>query len=67
MTDDYPTCEETYVTLRVYHTSADPAAVTTLLALDPTDSYATVTVDDPPRVRDAPLQPFSLASVNTFN
>ncbi len=26
MTDDYPTCEETYVTLRVYHDSADPAS-----------------------------------------
>lgn len=38
MADDYPTCEETYVTLRIYHDSADPASVTAALALDPTDS-----------------------------
>ena len=38
MTDDYPTCEETYVTLRLYHDSADPADATAVLQLDPSDS-----------------------------
>jgi hypothetical protein len=37
MIDDYPTCEETYVTLRVYHDAADPAAVTARLGLEPSD------------------------------
>lgn len=38
MTDDYPTCEETYVTLRVYHESADPASVSSALRLEPSKS-----------------------------
>ena len=38
MTDDYPTCEETYVTLRVYHDSADPASVSAALNLVPSDT-----------------------------
>jgi hypothetical protein len=35
MIDDYPTCEETYVTLRVYHDVADPASVSAALQLEP--------------------------------
>lgn len=38
MNNDYPTCEETYVTLRVYHDSADPASVSSALRLEPSDS-----------------------------
>lgn len=38
MTDDYPTCEETYVTLRLYHDAADPALVTATLDITPTES-----------------------------
>jgi hypothetical protein len=37
MTDDYPTCAETYVTLRIYHDASDPALVTQTLDLEPTD------------------------------
>ena len=36
--DDYPTCAETYVTLRAYHDSADPALVTAALGLTPSDT-----------------------------
>jgi hypothetical protein len=36
--DDYPSCEETYVTLRLYHDSADPVSVSSALGLSPTDS-----------------------------
>lgn len=38
MTDDYPTCEETYVTLRVYHDTAAPESVTAALNLTPSDT-----------------------------
>jgi hypothetical protein len=37
MNDDYPTCEKTYVTLRVYHDSACPTLVSAALGLEPTD------------------------------
>ena len=36
MDDDYPTCAETYVTLRAYHDSADPTFVSSALGLEPT-------------------------------
>jgi hypothetical protein len=36
MNDDYPTCEETYVTLRIYHDSADPNEASAILGLEPT-------------------------------
>lgn len=36
--DDYPTCHETYVTLRVYHDSADPDAVSSALGLAPSST-----------------------------
>jgi Domain of unknown function (DUF4279) len=36
MNDDYPTCEETYVTLRLYHDSANPTLVSAALGLGPT-------------------------------
>lgn len=38
MNDDYPTCAETYVTLRLYHDSADPALVTAALDLAPSET-----------------------------
>ncbi len=38
MEDDYPTCRETYVTLRVYHKTAEPAEVTRALGLEPSDA-----------------------------
>ena len=38
MIDDYHTCSETYVTLRVYHDRADPATVSAAFDLEPTDS-----------------------------
>lgn len=34
---DYPTCERTYATLRIYPESLDPDAVTTRLGIDPSD------------------------------
>jgi hypothetical protein len=37
MNDDYPTCEKTYVTIRLYHNSADPSEVSAALGLEPTD------------------------------
>ena len=37
MTDDYPTCEKTYVTLRVYHDSADPSQISSALGIEATD------------------------------
>ena len=36
MNDDYPTCEKTYVTLRLYHDSAHPTLVSAALGLEPT-------------------------------
>ena len=38
MNDDYHTCSETYVTLRVYHDSADPDTVSAALGIEPTES-----------------------------
>ena len=38
MNDDYPTCHETYVTLRVYHDTADPDDVSSALGLTPTST-----------------------------
>jgi Domain of unknown function (DUF4279) len=34
---DYPTCKQTYVTLRIYPESLDPAEVTKRLRIEPTD------------------------------
>ena len=34
---DYPTCERTYATLRIYHESLDPDEVTKRLRIEPTD------------------------------
>ena len=34
---DYPTCERTYATLRIYPESLDPAEVTKRLRIEPTD------------------------------
>src|SRR5258708_4925009 len=36
--DDYPTCEETYATLRVYHDKLEPNAISNRLALVPSDA-----------------------------
>ena len=36
---DYPTCAKTYATFRVYHDSADPQAITTILGIAPTRSW----------------------------
>ena len=36
--DDYATCSETYVTLRLYHPSDHPSRVTEILDLKPTES-----------------------------
>jgi hypothetical protein len=38
MIDDYPTCKDTYVTLRIYHMDLDPKNISSLLHLKPTDS-----------------------------
>ena len=38
MVSDYPTCEATYVTLRIYPESLDPSEVTARLDIEPTDS-----------------------------
>ena len=35
MIDDYPTCRETYVTLRAYHDSADPSDVSNATGIAP--------------------------------
>ena len=35
--NDYPTCERTYATLRIYPESLDPAEVTKRLRIEPTD------------------------------
>lgn len=35
--DDYPTCEETYATLRIYPGEFDPDEVTRRLGIDPTE------------------------------
>ena len=35
MIDDYPSCEETYVTRRLDHDSADPVSVSSALGLSP--------------------------------
>lgn len=37
-TDDYPTCSESYVTLRMYHREASPDAATAALGLEPTST-----------------------------
>jgi len=36
--DDYPTCQETYATLRVYHDTADPNDVSSALGLTPSST-----------------------------
>jgi hypothetical protein len=36
--DDYPTCEETYATLRIYHDELDPDEVSRALALVPSNA-----------------------------
>jgi hypothetical protein len=36
--DDYPTCEETYATLRIYHDDLNPDDVSSRLRLVPSDS-----------------------------
>ncbi len=36
---DYPTCAETFATLRVYHDAADPQMVTAALGLTPSRSW----------------------------
>lgn len=36
--DDYPTCEETFATLRLFHDQDHPEAVTKLLGIEPTKS-----------------------------
>lgn len=37
--DDYPTCVETYATLRCYHAEAAPEAVTEALGIQPSSSH----------------------------
>jgi hypothetical protein len=37
--DDYPTCEETYATLRIYHDRLDPDDVSKRLALTPSNAH----------------------------
>ena len=36
--DDYPTCEETYATLRIYHDELDPEQISKALSLTPSDA-----------------------------
>ena len=36
--DDYPTCEDTYATLRIYHDELDPDDISKSLALVPSNS-----------------------------
>jgi hypothetical protein len=36
--DDYPTCKETYATLRIYHDELNPDDVSSRLRLVPSDS-----------------------------
>jgi hypothetical protein len=37
--DDYPTCVETYSTLRVFSDNASPAMITETLGIEPTSSF----------------------------
>jgi hypothetical protein len=46
MNDDYPTCAETYATLRIYHPMLDPKDLTTELGLEPTETQKAGEPDD---------------------
>ena len=43
--DNYPTCESTHATLRIYHNSASPALVSKCLSLKPSHAQTFGTVD----------------------
>ena len=34
--DEYPTCENTYATLRIYHEGLEPEVITQILKIEPT-------------------------------
>lgn len=49
--DEYPTCEETYATLRVFSDQLNPDEIAQLLGLEATDSFARGQPFGPGRVR----------------
>lgn len=58
--DDYPTCEKTYATLRIYHDELDPYVVSSRLGLTPSTSQKKGQTLGPNRV--APLGGWFLSS-----